>query len=101
MSLPKIEPKNVHKPDRKQVPERTIDETIEDFTDMLRFRLKEKGYGTFASRHEALGVIVTEMQELTHAVEHEHSAEIKHELMDVAVRCVFAVACMNAGTMDW
>ena len=100
-TLPHIEPKSIHKPDRKQVSERIIDETVEEFANILRFRLKEKGYGTFASRHEVLGVIETEMRELEDAVEHQHNDEIRHELMDVAVGCVFGVACIHAGTMDW
>ena len=91
----------VNKTARKQITPETIEIAVKAFRDMLEFRLREKGYGTFASRHEVLGVVAAEMNELTNAVEHENIENVEHELLDVAVGCVFGVACIKAETLDW
>ena len=64
-------------------------------------RLIEKGDGTAASYHEVLGFITEEYMELIDAVRKNNVREIKSELIDIAVACVFGVACIDAGTMDW
>lgn len=86
---------------RKQLNKKAIDCAVNDFRKMLEYRLKEKGRGTFASKHEILGVVTAELQELTDAVEHKFVEDVRHELLDVAVGCVFGVACIDKGTLDW
>jgi hypothetical protein len=70
----------------------------------LDTRLKEKGRGTFASKHELLGIIEEEFLEVKNAVHEKgpHSTLcLRKELLDIAVGCVFGVACIDEGTMDW
>lgn len=86
---------------REQITQENIDKAVQDFKEMLEYRLNQKGYGTFASRHEILGVIDTEMIELNEAIEHKNISEVKHELLDVAVGAIFGVACINQSTLDW
>ena len=86
---------------RPLVTDEEVESAIEMFREMLSFRLKEKGQHTFASRHEILGIIQAEMGELVEAVEHEHSPQIVHELLDIAVGAVFGAACINAKKVDW
>lgn len=67
----------------------------------LNFRLQQKGYGTFTSSHEILGVITEEYYELIEAVKSNTLNEVKEELKDIAVGCIFAIACIEDGTIDW
>lgn len=65
-------------------------------------RLAEKGNGTFSSRHEILGVLQEEFTELEDAVrDGELTSEVRHEIMDIAVGAVFAIACIDAHALDW
>ena len=58
----------------------------------LQSRLRKKGYGSFAGKHEILGILqAVQSQPLTG----EHS--VREELIDIAVRAIFGVACIDAG----
>ena len=92
----------------------------------LRQRLKEKGQGSYSSRHELWGVIREEYKELERelglgvlsATEPEgevarqmhlrrrdryirEGTTVREELLDLAVACVIGVACIDAGTLEW
>lgn len=86
---------------RTPVPEESIEQAIGEFREMLNFRLKEKGGGAYASRHEVLGQITEEYAELIEAVHSKSLDEVKKELFDIAVACIFGAACIDAGTLDW
>ena len=64
-------------------------------------RLNEKGYGALVSRHEILGVLTEEYHEAVKAVESESIQEVRDELIDLAVGCIFGVACIDARAVDW
>jgi NTP pyrophosphatase (non-canonical NTP hydrolase) len=64
-------------------------------------RLEEKGWGTLASTHEILGVINEEHAELIEAVKSNNRAAVRDEILDIAVACHFAIACIDSGTLDW
>ncbi|MCK5612597.1 hypothetical protein KAR91_62575 [Candidatus Pacearchaeota archaeon] len=63
--------------------------------------LDEKGYGAWLSRHEIFGVVDEEYIELGEAVHSETKERVKQELLDLAVACIFGVACIDAETLDW
>lgn len=63
--------------------------------------LQKKGFGTFASSHEVLGVITEEYHELVGAQKANDLQAIRHELYDIAVGCLFAIACIEQGELDW
>jgi hypothetical protein len=91
----------IHRP---QVSDERIRWAITEFTDKLRARLNEKGNGSFASWHEALGSITEEYIELINAIHaNDGSArrrdECNAEALDLAVACVFARACNYAPTV--
>ena len=86
---------------RTQIPKKEIEQGIEDFKESLMLRLREKGYGSFASIHEILGVVQEEVKELIDAVHQNDHQTIEKELIDIAVGCVFAAICVNSGTLDW
>jgi hypothetical protein len=87
--------------DRKQLSESQIEKAVELTIDKLNYRLTQKGAGTFASRHEILGVITEEYNELVGASHGKDHGRIVDELLDIAVGCIFAVACLNENTVDW
>lgn len=66
----------------------------------LNERLLKKGHQSYASVHEAYGLIAEEVKELLDAVQSNKRADVMAELLDVAVGCVFAIACNEAGGFD-
>ncbi len=87
--------------DRIQLTEEQIRYAVGATVDKLYKRLEQKGYGTFASRHEILGVITEEYKEVVDAVHEKNPEAIKQELLDIAVGAIFGYACMNEKTVDW
>ncbi len=67
----------------------------------LMDRLNEKGYGVLVSRHEILGVLTEEYHEAVKAVESQSLKEVRSELVDLAVGCIFGIACIDAKAVDW
>jgi hypothetical protein len=85
-------------------------------------RLEQYGYGTYASRHEVLGILAEEFKELTDAThasplsgapadrrvkgKYEErflatGETVRQELVDIAVAAIFSVACLDARTLAW
>ena len=86
---------------RLPIDERQVTEAVNALHTRIEERLLQKGRGSFASRHEILGILVEEMHELTEATQHGNATDLLHELMDVAVGAVFAIACIKGGGTDW
>jgi len=86
---------------RKEVNWKSIDSAIEDVRDMIMQRIGEKGDGTFASRHEIFGIVSEEYHELVDALTENNNSYYSAELIDVAVACIFGLACVKARTLDW
>ena len=63
-------------------------------------RLKRKGNGSFYSRHESFGIIAEEFDELWDELRSNNKQKFKNELIDVAVACLFSIACLEAKTME-
>lgn len=64
----------------------------------LERRLKEKGNGSYASRHEILGILIEEMDELIEAVRLDGKKgfiQFKKELMDIVVGAAFGFICLE------
>ncbi|KKN98437.1 hypothetical protein LCGC14_0145320 [marine sediment metagenome] len=80
--------------------------TYEDQGDAERFvneilhKAKMKhGRGAFINKHEALGILIEEIYELVKAVHSNDEEKVKHELADVALTAIWAIASIdvNAG----
>ena len=78
-----------------------ISSALSDVKKKLLQRLKEKGKGTFASSHEIEGILGEEFDEFKQAVHDNAPISIRSELADIAVGCIFGIACIDAETMDW
>ena len=96
--------KNIMKEDtikRKQIDLKLVEASINNLKDKIEFRLKEKGKGTLASKHEIVGIITEEYYEMIEATHLNNLFDFENELMDIAVGCIFGIACIKAGTLDW
>lgn len=87
--------------DRTQLTDEQIMKAVDKTVEKLKFRLKQKGYGTFASKHEILGVITEEYKEFVDAVHSKDYEEMKSEIIDLAVGCIFGLACFEEEMIDW
>lgn len=87
---------------RPQIPVTAIEKAKTQVEKNLMLRLKEKGFGAWLSRHEILGLVVEEGQKEVVDVVHSGTAvELKKELSDLAVACIFGIACIEEKTLDW
>lgn len=66
----------------------------------LEYRIAQKGSHSYASVHEAYGLIAEEVKELLDAVQSNNREHVMAEMLDVAVGCIFAIACNEAGGLD-
>lgn len=93
--------KRSDKPHRLQVSEQKVGEAVAMVRNHLFRRLEAKGFGTWVSRHEILGFLTEEYHETIEAVHSGTEQDIKAELIDVAVGCIFGVACIDVNGLDW
>lgn len=85
---------------RQPVTTDDITKGIIALTKKLYQRLDQKGSGAYVSRHEILGILTEEMQEVQEAIRDDSSAGYIHynkELMDVAVGALFGYICIESG----
>jgi NTP pyrophosphatase (non-canonical NTP hydrolase) len=75
---------------------------IKGIEEKMKFRLRQKGGRTYASVHEAYGIIAEEHKELLDAI-HENQGHdaIVEELNDIAVACIVAIASIRSGSVHW
>lgn len=75
-----------------------VDAALVDVRSALERRLLKHGRGTYASRHEILGVLIEEVDELRDAVRTSDvdQSGFRAELVDIAVGAVFAIASLDA-----
>ncbi len=66
----------------------------------LAYRIAQKGPHSYASVHEAYGIIAEEVKELLDAVQSNKREDVISEMLDIAVGCIFAIACHEAGGYD-
>lgn len=85
---------------RRSITEDEVEKALTVFVKGLHARIKKHGNGSFASSHEILGIITEEYDELKDAVRANDRDAIIHELLDIAVPAVFAVACLKTGEVE-
>lgn len=80
-----------------------LEKAIADIKTKMQFRLRQKGGRTYASVHEAYGIIAEEVnRELLKAIhEKEGDDAICEELKDIAVACIVAIASIKSGSTHW
>jgi len=86
---------------RKAVTEKALSDSFEILNNLMMRRLNQKGRGTFASRHEILGAVEEERSELVAAVCADNLGCVERELADIAIACIFGIASIRNGTVEW
>jgi NTP pyrophosphatase (non-canonical NTP hydrolase) len=80
-----------------------IDGSLEAARAKLEYRLRKKGYGAYASKHEILGILTEEYKELIDAVQSQPVVggknSVREELLDIAVGCLFGIASIDCGAI--
>lgn len=66
----------------------------------LKKRLEKHGVYSMMGPHEILGVVTEEYQELITAAHQNLRLDVKAELIDIAVACIFGVASLNQQDID-
>ncbi|WP_163192579.1 MazG nucleotide pyrophosphohydrolase domain-containing protein [Clostridium thermarum] len=85
---------------REELTEEQVMNAVDKVVEKLRYRLNQKGYGSFVSRHEILGVMTEEFKEFVDAVHSKNYDEMREEIMDLAVGCIFGLACFDEKTIE-
>lgn len=82
----------------------TVAETnkaLKDLISHLSLKVQAKGNGSFASCHEAMGVLEEEVQEFKNEIHNNnHKAQYK-ELLDVAVAALWGYISIKLEKVDW
>lgn len=93
---------------RLQVLQNEVDHAVQAAREHLNTVLQAKGLGTYASTHEVSGSLREEVDELYRSLKQfrkgphpEADIQLKHDLLDVAVVCMFAHACLEAELLEW
>ena len=87
---------------RQQLSEEDLNNAANSVYAKTIMRAGQKGFGSMASNHEILGIIQQETSEYEDAVHKRHSDEEKiEELKDIAVACIFGIASIKTGGIDW
>jgi NTP pyrophosphatase (non-canonical NTP hydrolase) len=87
--------------ERDRISRVAIMSALKQIAEHTEEELEKKGYGTYASIHEVLGVVTEEYIEMSEAVHKNDHTALKEELLDIATACHFAIACLDSGTLDW
>lgn len=88
------------KPPRQQITVEQCCEAVNLVMQKMEDRLAAKGYGSFLSSHEVLGIITEEYHEIVEAVRANNPEELHAELLDLAVGAVFSLACLRSGGLE-
>lgn len=82
---------------RKVVSAQHIQEAFDDIKAKLTFRIKQKGGGAYASRHEIYGILAEEMEEYLDEVRANDDVKGRVELLDIAVAAIWGMATLGGG----
>ena len=88
--------KRSDKDHRQQITPEQVSNIVDLTEDRLFARLNEKGYGAWVSQHEILGFLTEEYHETIEAVHSKSVEDLRTELVDIAVGCIFGIACIEA-----
>ena len=86
---------------RHEVGDINIEHGMTKLREKLNNRLQQYGRGIFVSRHEILGIIQEEMDELNDAVRDGTSNDISEELLDIAIAAVWGYISIQSLHTDW
>lgn len=76
---------------------------VSELKEKLKFRVAQKGYSSYSSVHEILGLLTDELQEYRDEVHGNKLGreEQVQELLDIAVGAIWGIASIRSGGIDW
>ena len=77
---------------RPQIKPNDLEYTINIVNNKAIERLNKKGWGIYISKHEALGIIAEEYQELIESIRDDNTDNFYEECLDIAVAAILAIA---------
>ena len=77
-----------------------IKNCIAEIDEKIKFRLSEKGRGSYIGNHETHGILAEEFHELLHALEENDDNAFYLELIDIAVGGILGMASMHANKQN-
>lgn len=89
---------------RKQINMKCVKHMLDRLAGSIEHKTKQHGAHAFASRHEILGQITEEYEELVEAVrtdKTEFRRHIRDELLDIAIASVWGILSIDANAIDW
>lgn len=86
--------------EREKISDSCIGWATGNIMSMLEFRIEEKGLGSLVSLNELHGMVDQEVWKLKKALHERDELSIISELHDLAVACIFAIACLRNETVD-
>jgi len=87
---------------RPQLDANDFNLTFTQLQKKVQDRLNEKGNGIIISRHEMLGIIAEEYNELLRAVESGNLfIDVEDELVDITVAGIVSIASLKTGGVQW
>lgn len=72
-----------------------IEKGVEDLIKRFNKKLEKKGTNSLVSPHEIIGVVTEEWYEALMAVHQNDNEELKVELLDIAVACLWGYISLN------
>jgi len=82
---------------RPEITDGALEAAFARLQEQLDESMVKHGSGTFVSAHESLGVLTEEFHELVEAVRANDAEAVLHELGDIALVAVFAMASIEQG----
>lgn len=86
---------------RQMITDEDIEKAKAALEEVFRVARQRNGMDSFASSHEILGCVTEEYHELIETIHLNKPHATRNELLDIAVACLFGVACIDAGKVDW
>jgi len=86
---------------RPQISKKAIKEARDEIYQKTLSAFQQKGWGSLASIHELSGVLKEEYDEVSDEIHASNYPMLIEELKDLAVACLFGIACIKSKTMDW
>jgi len=86
---------------RLDIDQSKYNDAVHDVNNHAMTVIHRKGDGAYISRHEILGILTEEYQEVVEAIHlGKLNTEVIHELKDLAFACIWGIVSIKAGATE-
>lgn len=87
---------------RLEIGQSKYNEAVHDMNNHAMAVIHRLGAGAYISRHEILGILTEEYQEVVEAIHlGKINNEVIHELKDLAFACIWGIVSIKAGATEY